>query len=55
MGSSHCVASETNPTSILEDVVSIPGRAPELGIQHSRECGVGRRYGSEPSIAVAVT
>ena len=34
--SPHCGAAEANPTSMLEDVVSIPGIAMSSGVGHRR-------------------
>ena len=47
IGSSCCGSAVTNPTSIREDVGSIPG-LPQWGIAMS--CGVGHRCSSDPPL-----
>ena len=53
-GSFHCGSAETNPTSIHEDVGSIPGLALWVRIQIGLSCGVGYRRGLRSRVAMAM-
>ena len=46
LGSFHCGAAETNPTSIHEDWPCSVGQGSGVAVS----CGVGRRCGSDPKL-----